>query len=206
MAAIRFTDAAGLRRELVARGLLGATVCARSAMTGSPPHRRRFRPTGAAPSRGYRLAPAAGSIPGVQLHPSNPACPTPFTPLRPHRGPRPRWDSGAPHPRQSSRHYGRVVLSRDHRPGTRATAAWWRGQRTGALVREGRPMKLPLEITFRNVTRTEELEERIRAKAAKLDKYVRQDHRLPGGRGVAAQAPEQGQHLQHPDRDQRPGR
>jgi ribosomal subunit interface protein len=32
-------------------------------------------------------------------------------------------------------------------------------------------MKLPLEITFRNVTRTDELEERIRAKAAKLDKF-----------------------------------
>lgn len=32
-------------------------------------------------------------------------------------------------------------------------------------------MKLPLEITFRNVVRTEEIEERIRAKAAKLDKF-----------------------------------
>ena len=32
-------------------------------------------------------------------------------------------------------------------------------------------MKLPLEITFRNVTRTDEIEERIRAKAAKLDKF-----------------------------------
>ncbi len=32
-------------------------------------------------------------------------------------------------------------------------------------------MKLPLEITFRNVVRTDEIEERIRAKAAKLDKF-----------------------------------
>ena len=32
-------------------------------------------------------------------------------------------------------------------------------------------MKLPLEITFRNVVRTEEIEERIRMKAAKLDKF-----------------------------------
>ncbi len=32
-------------------------------------------------------------------------------------------------------------------------------------------MKLPLEITFRNVVRTEEIEERIRAKAAKLDRF-----------------------------------
>lgn len=32
-------------------------------------------------------------------------------------------------------------------------------------------MKLPLEITFRNVARTDEIEERIRAKAAKLDKF-----------------------------------
>ena len=31
-------------------------------------------------------------------------------------------------------------------------------------------MKLPLEIVFRNVTRTAELEDRIRAKAAKLDR------------------------------------
>jgi len=31
-------------------------------------------------------------------------------------------------------------------------------------------MKLPLEIVFRNVNRTSELEERIRAKAAKLDR------------------------------------
>ena len=32
-------------------------------------------------------------------------------------------------------------------------------------------MKLPLEITFRNVSRTDEIEARIRAKAAKLDKF-----------------------------------
>lgn len=32
-------------------------------------------------------------------------------------------------------------------------------------------MKLPLEITFRNVVRTDEIEERIRAKAAKLDRF-----------------------------------
>ena len=32
-------------------------------------------------------------------------------------------------------------------------------------------MKLPLEITFRNVARTDEIEARIRAKAAKLDKF-----------------------------------
>ena len=31
-------------------------------------------------------------------------------------------------------------------------------------------MKLPLEITFRNVVRTEAIEERIRSKAAKLDR------------------------------------
>lgn len=32
-------------------------------------------------------------------------------------------------------------------------------------------MKLPLEITFRNVRRTEALDERIRVKAAKLDQF-----------------------------------
>lgn len=32
-------------------------------------------------------------------------------------------------------------------------------------------MKLPLEITFRNVLRTDELEQRIRTKAAKLDQF-----------------------------------
>ena len=32
-------------------------------------------------------------------------------------------------------------------------------------------MKLPLEITFRNVNRTDEIDERIRAKAAKLDRF-----------------------------------
>jgi ribosome-associated translation inhibitor RaiA len=32
-------------------------------------------------------------------------------------------------------------------------------------------MKLPLEVTFRNVARTDEIEERIRAKAAKLDRF-----------------------------------
>ncbi len=31
-------------------------------------------------------------------------------------------------------------------------------------------MKLPLEISFRNVKRSEEIEERVRAKAAKLDR------------------------------------
>lgn len=35
---------------------------------------------------------------------------------------------------------------------------------------KGRRMKLPLEIVFRNVNRTEELEERIRSKAKKLDR------------------------------------
>ena len=34
---------------------------------------------------------------------------------------------------------------------------------------KGRRMKLPLEIVFRNVNRTEELEQRIRSKAKKLD-------------------------------------
>jgi len=32
-------------------------------------------------------------------------------------------------------------------------------------------MKLPLEITFRNVVRTDALEERVRAKAEKLDQF-----------------------------------
>jgi ribosomal subunit interface protein len=32
-------------------------------------------------------------------------------------------------------------------------------------------MKLPLEITFRNVNRTDAIEEKIRAKAAKLDRF-----------------------------------
>ncbi len=32
-------------------------------------------------------------------------------------------------------------------------------------------MKLPIEITFRNVAHTEGVEERIKAKAAKLDKF-----------------------------------
>lgn len=32
-------------------------------------------------------------------------------------------------------------------------------------------MKLPLEITFRNVNRTDAMDEKIRAKAAKLDRF-----------------------------------
>lgn len=46
-------------------------------------------------------------------------------------------------------------------------------------------MKLPLEITFRNVVRTEEIEERIRAKAAKLDRFY---DRITGCR-VTVEAP-----------------
>lgn len=46
-------------------------------------------------------------------------------------------------------------------------------------------MKLPLEITFRNVVRTDELEERIRQKAAKLDKFF---DRITGCR-VVVEAP-----------------
>lgn len=48
-------------------------------------------------------------------------------------------------------------------------------------------MKLPLEITFRNVVRTPELEERIRAKAAKLDRFY---DRITGCR-VVVEAPHQ---------------
>jgi ribosomal subunit interface protein len=46
-------------------------------------------------------------------------------------------------------------------------------------------MKLPLEITFRNVARTDELEARIRAKAAKLDHFF---DRITGCR-VVVEAP-----------------
>lgn len=46
-------------------------------------------------------------------------------------------------------------------------------------------MKLPLEITFRNVVRTEEMEERIRAKAAKLDRFF---DRITGCR-IVVEAP-----------------
>lgn len=48
-------------------------------------------------------------------------------------------------------------------------------------------MKLPLEITFRNVQRTDEVEERIRAKAAKLDRFY---DRITGCR-VVVEAPHQ---------------
>jgi len=46
-------------------------------------------------------------------------------------------------------------------------------------------MKLPLEITFRNVVRTDEIEERIRVKAAKLDRFY---DRITGCR-VVVEAP-----------------
>jgi ribosomal subunit interface protein len=46
-------------------------------------------------------------------------------------------------------------------------------------------MKLPLEITFRNVSRTDALEERIRVKAAKLDRFF---DRITGCR-VVVEAP-----------------
>lgn len=46
-------------------------------------------------------------------------------------------------------------------------------------------MKLPLEITFRNVERTAEIEERIRTKAAKLDRFY---DRITGCR-VVVEAP-----------------
>jgi len=46
-------------------------------------------------------------------------------------------------------------------------------------------MKLPLEITFRNVERTPEVEEKIRAKAAKLDRFY---DRITGCR-VVVEAP-----------------
>lgn len=46
-------------------------------------------------------------------------------------------------------------------------------------------MKLPLEITFRNVVRTPEMEEKIRAKAAKLDRFY---DRITGCR-VVVEAP-----------------
>ncbi|MCA9653308.1 MAG: ribosome-associated translation inhibitor RaiA [Myxococcales bacterium] len=46
-------------------------------------------------------------------------------------------------------------------------------------------MKLPLEITFRNVARTDDIEERIRSKAAKLDRFY---DRITGCR-VVVEAP-----------------
>jgi len=46
-------------------------------------------------------------------------------------------------------------------------------------------MKLPLEVTFRNVVRTDALEERIRVKAAKLDQFF---DRITGCR-VVVEAP-----------------
>lgn len=48
-------------------------------------------------------------------------------------------------------------------------------------------MKLPLEITFRNVKRTAEIEERIRSKAAKLDRFY---DRITGCR-VVVETPHQ---------------
>jgi ribosomal subunit interface protein len=50
--------------------------------------------------------------------------------------------------------------------------------------REGQ-MKLPLEITFRNVSRTDAIEQRIRSKAAKLDRFF---DRITGCR-VVVEAP-----------------
>lgn len=50
---------------------------------------------------------------------------------------------------------------------------------------KGRRMKLPLEITFRNVDRSPEIEERIRHKAAKLDRFF---DRITGCR-VVVEAP-----------------
>jgi ribosomal subunit interface protein len=46
-------------------------------------------------------------------------------------------------------------------------------------------MKLPLEIVFRNVSRTDEIEERIRNKAGKLDRFF---DRITGCR-VVVEAP-----------------
>lgn len=46
-------------------------------------------------------------------------------------------------------------------------------------------MKLPLEITFRNVVRTDDIDERIRSKAAKLDRMF---DRITGCR-VVVEAP-----------------
>ena len=51
-------------------------------------------------------------------------------------------------------------------------------------------MKLPLEITFRNVVRTDEIEERIRVKAAKLDRFY---DRITSCR-VVVEAPHQHHH------------
>jgi len=51
-------------------------------------------------------------------------------------------------------------------------------------------MDLPLEITFRNVNKTRSLEERIRAKAAKLDQRF---ERILGCR-VVVEAPHRHQH------------
>lgn len=51
-------------------------------------------------------------------------------------------------------------------------------------------MKLPLEITFRNVARTDDIEERIRSKAAKLDRFY---DRITGCR-VVIEAPHNHHH------------
>lgn len=51
-------------------------------------------------------------------------------------------------------------------------------------------MKLPLEVTFRNVMRTDALEERIRTKAAKLDQFF---DRITGCR-VVVESPHRHQH------------
>ncbi|MCH9687197.1 MAG: HPF/RaiA family ribosome-associated protein [Deltaproteobacteria bacterium] len=51
-------------------------------------------------------------------------------------------------------------------------------------------MKLPLEITFRNVVRTDEIEERIRTKAAKLDRFY---DRITGCR-VVVESPHKHHH------------
>lgn len=51
-------------------------------------------------------------------------------------------------------------------------------------------MKLPLEIVFRNVARTEEIEERIRSKASKLDRFF---DRITGCR-VVVEAPHKHHH------------
>lgn len=50
---------------------------------------------------------------------------------------------------------------------------------------KGSRMKLPLEIVFRNVTRTSDIEDRIRTKAAKLDRMF---DRITGCR-VVVEAP-----------------
>ena len=64
------------------------------------------------------------------------------------------------------------------------------GHHTNQPREEEEPMKLPLEVTFRNVTRTEPLEERIRSKAAKLDHFC---DRITGCR-VVVESPHRHQH------------